>query len=155
MQLSSTTLDDLLGIESRDVSKSRNDASAQDGLADRDEDGTAELLSKEGDGHAGGDIVLFNGCLNGKTDSLHTEADTETGEELVADPVGGAGRGSESSQETLTDHGNSGRDDHRRRVVSALLGDDAGNDGADDKAEDEGNGVDAGLDRVDIMGSLN
>lgn len=137
------------------MSESRNDTSAEDGLADGDEDGAAELLSKEGDGHAGGNVILFNRCLNGKADSLHAEADAKTGEELVADPVGGAGGGSESGQETLADHGDGWRYDHCRRVVSALLGDDARNDGADYKAEDKGNGVDARLDRVDIMGGLN
>lgn len=92
--------------------------------------------------------------MDGQVDGLEAKAQAEAGEELIADPVGGRGVGLECGEEAFADGHDAGADDEGWGVVAGFLGEEAGHDGCHDEAEDEWKGVDARLDRVNAMGSL-
>lgn len=154
MELSGTRLDNDLGIQSRQMSELLDQEATENGLADRDEDGTTQLLRKEGDGDARGDIFLREGRLYGQADGLHSQTNTKADKELVGNPVRGVRSGRECGHEALADSRDTGAEDHAWQVVSDSLRNGTGYDGCDDETQDEGKGINARLHWIDAVGGL-
>lgn len=84
--------------------------------------------------------------LDGNHCLLHADADTETEQDLVADPLAVAGVDFEGGEETGADGHHDGRGDHEGRVVSKERDESTGDDGHEDDGQNHGDVLNTGLD---------
>lgn len=87
MQIRSASLNNRPRIHTWQVPEPLHEHTAQNRLANRDEDGASELLRPERDGHARRDLFPWQGRLYSEANSLHAAAEAKTHEELIRDPL--------------------------------------------------------------------
>lgn len=104
----------------------------EEGLADGDEKRAAEGAGEEHERDAGGDVCFGEDGLRGETALLHAGAEAEAEDDLVADPFGGGGIGSEGGDQAGSDRDEDGAEKHPRVVPSCRGDDGAGRKGAED-----------------------
>lgn len=119
-------------------------AVAEGALAGLDEEGAADGLEEEGDGGDDGEVAFVDGGLVGHDGGLEGEAGADAEEDLVADPVGGAGADVYAVEEAGRDGDYGGAGDYEGDVVAQDADEAAGEDGEEGGAEDEGEDAQAG-----------
>lgn len=120
-------------VDAGDAREIRRQAIVEHGLGDGDEDGAAEILAEQHQGHAHGDVAAGEDDLGGEGGLLEAEADAEAEQDLRADPERVRGGRGEELEEGGAGGGEGRREQHEGRVVAELADDDARGDGGDDE----------------------
>ena len=100
---SGTGVDDGLNVEASASGKAVDELAGKDVLADREENGAAELLHEEHQGHAKRDIGARQDILGGQVGGLEAGSDAETIYHLVANPLVATGTRRESREHATAD----------------------------------------------------
>ena len=110
----------------------------EDVLANRDEESAAKSLEEHHGSGANGNVFCGKRCLNSNQDLLHTETDTSTEDELVANPLRGTTVDFHRCEQTGANGHEDRREEHERRVVTNSSYSATSNHRNDDEAEDGG-----------------
>ena len=118
----------------------------QQRVADGDKNAAAEGLRRDDGGGADGHVFERQRGLHRGEALLDREAEAGGGEDLVADPGGGAGGDVEGGDEAAADGGDGVAEDGGGRVLAVLADEDAREEGEEGVGEHVGDHVDAGVD---------
>lgn len=154
MHICSTSVDNGLRVKAWDARQTFHQTSIQNTLPDRNEDGTTELLSKEVNRDTDRNVLLGKRCLDSEARCLHSKAEAKTDQKLVGNPMRRARVGLKSGQKSLADGQDTWAYYHGRDIIANALGNGSRENTSNHKTQDKRDGVDAGVNWADTLGSL-
>jgi hypothetical protein len=155
LEFSGSNREDNLSVKLRNEgSEVFDELVREDVLADTDEERTTECLGEHHNSSTNRDVVRRECSLNSDKSLLHTEADTSTEEELIADPSGRVRVGLKGREHTGADGHEDTGDEHEWGVVAKNGNEDTGAHRDDDQTQYAGQVHDTRLGCRDTLDGL-